>query len=182
MMAMKVIDPVELNQAVAGLFQGWVGVIATLKVEFARTVTLGASIGEMLFKPCHDYIVPAVEKAFPSLNEEHRKWLPIILQWACKAIAVSIAWWIQRVLSAAHSSLRGGKMFGAQLVHEGYKRGLLKKDEKDSNFDEIIGWALAVVGFLWQFMYGFHLPMLLRLFTFPAEILEGFITWEVMTS
>eukprot|EP00812_Abedinium_dasypus_P011438 NODE_4996_length_621_cov_242.840989.p1 GENE.NODE_4996_length_621_cov_242.840989~~NODE_4996_length_621_cov_242.840989.p1 ORF type:complete len:117 (+),score=42.29 NODE_4996_length_621_cov_242.840989:3-353(+) len=114
-------------------------------------------------------------------NEEHRKWIPIILQWGCKMIGISIAWWIQKLLSAAHSAARGGKMFGTQLVIEAHKRGYMKKGPEESNIDEIVGWSIAALGFLWQLAYGFHLPFILRIFTFPFEILEGLIVWEVMT-
>eukprot|EP00811_Abedinium_folium_P035527 NODE_8312_length_1505_cov_20.185051.p2 GENE.NODE_8312_length_1505_cov_20.185051~~NODE_8312_length_1505_cov_20.185051.p2 ORF type:complete len:347 (-),score=100.44 NODE_8312_length_1505_cov_20.185051:338-1378(-) len=178
LLAMSTINPEELNGALAGLFQGWVGVIATLKVQFARTVTLGTSIGEMLNKPCHDIIAPMVK---PLMSEEHQKWVPVILQWACKVVGITIAWWIQRVLSAVHSAIRGGKMLGAQLINEANRRGIISFSDKDTQIDEMIGWGLALLGFLIQLSYGFRLPLLFRIFLFPLEILEGYIVWEVMT-
>merc|ERR1712217_947757 len=48
--------------------------------------------------------------------EEYKKWVPVLLQWICKAVAISAAWWIQRVISAFHSAIRGGHMVGKHVV------------------------------------------------------------------
>jgi len=178
LLAMKCCDPVAVNKALSLLFTGWIGVLANLKVQFARTVTLGASIGEMLTKVSLVFAAPIVE---PFVPREHRKWVPIIIQWICKAIGVSLAWWVQRIQSGFHSAIRGGKMFGESLVNTLHKRGLLQSSPEETYIDEIVGWILAAIGFLWQLKYGFALPFVFRLFLFPLEIVEWYIVWEVMT-
>ena len=39
-----------------------------------------------------------------------RKWLPVVVKWLCKAVGIVVAWTVQRILSAAHSAMRGGFM------------------------------------------------------------------------
>ena len=39
-----------------------------------------------------------------------RKWLPVVVNWLCKTVGMMVAWTVQRILSAAHSAMRGGFM------------------------------------------------------------------------
>jgi len=100
-LALRVCDPNKVNDAIGGISQGFVGVVATLKFKYARTVALGVSIGNQLRKPAGMYITPHLALLVP---EEHRKWIPLVIEWACKSIAISIAWTIQAIISTVQVS------------------------------------------------------------------------------
>merc|ERR1719350_505212 len=59
-LVLKTIDPTEVSVALEGLAQGWLGVLATLRVQFSQTVTLGNAIGDSLFEPANAYLTPLV--------------------------------------------------------------------------------------------------------------------------
>lgn len=87
--------------------------LATLKIQFARTVSLGLSISRSL-KPFGDkYVIPAVQEAAP---KDVKKWVPMIIDFAVKAFVVSLAWMVQTVVSTVQSALRGGMLFSTHLV------------------------------------------------------------------
>lgn len=126
-------DPEKLSQAVGGLYAGWIAVQGTLRLEFAKTITLGVSIAAMLDKPAlrcaalfaptaaastrpaqptcgpplavsHRYGLPILTHAVPA---EYHRWLPTAIRTLCKAVAVSIAWWLAVAIAAFQSALRG---------------------------------------------------------------------------
>ena len=49
--ALAVRDPEKLSTAIGGLYAGWIAVQGTLRLDFARTITLGVSIAQMLDEP-----------------------------------------------------------------------------------------------------------------------------------
>jgi hypothetical protein len=97
-------NPNKINAALGGLWLAWIGVIATLKVQFARTITLALSIGEILQKPCDLLLMPSLLLIVP---KGYHRWLPVLIGWACKAVAIAVAWYIQAVISAVTSGIRG---------------------------------------------------------------------------
>ena len=61
MLFLKTVDPKRLTVAISGLNSGFLAVIATLKLQFAKAITLGNAIGEMLEKPAMRFVLPALE-------------------------------------------------------------------------------------------------------------------------
>jgi len=175
-LVMKTVDPSKVSKQLSLLYTGWIGVLATLKIKFAKTITLGVAIGEKLYGPTEHYVQPIVVKL---VEEEYQQWVPVVLKWICKAIAVSIAWWIQRVISAVHSCIKGGLIFGRELVHFMHEKGYVKFDIEDTYIDEGIGWGIAVIGLFTQFYFGFGVPFPLNIFFLPLNFVEAFIAWSV---
>ncbi|CAE7671436.1 unnamed protein product [Symbiodinium sp. CCMP2456] len=173
--ALAVMEPDKVSGSISSIYIGWIGVIGVLRLQFARTITLGEVIGAKVYKP--------VSKAEPLIEsmvaEEYQKWVPTITRWMCKFVAISLAWWIQRVISAVHSAIRGGTIFAEYLVDFLHEKGYLQVEHKETYIDEAIGWSIAVLGFLTQLALGFQLPFLLNLILLPVQILEGFIVWSV---
>ena len=52
-------------------------------------------------------LLGSIQKALPA---DQKKWAEPIISYACRSTAISIAWMIQRVISAFHSAMRGGIM------------------------------------------------------------------------
>jgi len=175
-LAMRSVDPDKINNGLANLYTGWIGVLAVLKIQFAKTVTLGTMIGEKLYGAAQFFVEPQVMAVTP---EEYKKWVPVVLQWMCKAIAISIAWWIQRVISAFHSAIRGGLIFGRELVNYLHEKGVVNWKDDDTYMDEAVGWAVAALGLLFQWTFRFSMPFPLNILLFPVTLLETFIIWSV---
>lgn len=175
-LVLKVVDPNSVNTQIALLYTGWVGVMAVLKIEFARTITLGNAIGDKLYGPAEHFLQPIAISICP---EEYKHWVPVAIKYTCKVIAVTIAWWIQRVLSAVHSCITGGLMFGRELVHYLHDKGHIKFDADDSYLDEAAGFAIGAFGLLVQFYFRFSVPFPLNILFLPLSMVEGFIVWSV---
>lgn len=97
---------------------------------------------------------------------------------------MTVAWYIQRVISAATSSVRGGLMTSRALCNYAYKRGyrlggFLKEDDEDTYIDEVAGFILAAIGFYVQYMFGFYMPFPFNLVFWPFEVAESYIQWTI---
>lgn len=174
-------DPEKLSEALGGIICGFAGVLATLKSQFARVITLGASIGNTAYGTANKYCRPALEKAMP---EAYHKWITVILSYTCKAIAVTLAWAMQKVISAVQSALRGGNMVvdgGIQLLQ--HYKVLPEKYDRDSTWnDEIVCYGLFFFGFYSQMhsMFTLHFPFSVLLF--PFTMFENWLIWTVSNS
>ena len=179
-------NPVVLDRGFKGVYTAWAGVVAALKIQFAMIIALGATIGDFLGKLLSKPLTPLLENC---LGEDLHKWIPHFIYYACKVIAVSIAWKIQVVISAFYSAIRGGLMIsrnGLAII----QRKLAKKqwtflanyievDPEKTHIDEIVGWAIAAVGFWVQLNMGFSAPFLFQLLLWPVGLLEGTLIWAI---
>lgn len=166
----KSVNPDDVSNALAGLWSGTFGVLCTLRIQFAHAVTLGAAIGDVLHKGVHKYLEPTLGEMIP---REYHKWIPSIVKYACRSIAVSIAWVVQRVISAFHSAIRGSEMA---------LTGICAYLKRHNHINEVpvpgsqlwfgLHIGLAVTGFLWQLRMGFSLPFPMNLLFLPLSIFE----------
>jgi len=97
---------------------------------------------------------------------------------------MSIAWWIQSVQSAFTSALIGGLMVARSFCNFCYAHGielggLIKKDHKETAFDETLSYVFAVLGFVFQFQIGFKVPFPLNMVLFPFGWMETYIRWSI---
>jgi hypothetical protein len=169
----KAVDPDRFSDALTAVWSGSLAVIATLRVQFAQAVTLGASIGDMAYKYVGTTVEPVLRNVIPP--EGHR-WVPTLVTYACKAFGVSIAWFLQRVISAFYSATRGGQMFATNLQ-------LYLKTNRNIDLppNAVHGIALFMTGagFLWQLNHGFSVPFPLNFFLLPVTIVEYLLMWIV---
>eukprot|EP00933_Yihiella_yeosuensis_P052040 TRINITY_DN5001_c0_g2_i7.p1 TRINITY_DN5001_c0_g2~~TRINITY_DN5001_c0_g2_i7.p1 ORF type:complete len:376 (+),score=84.29 TRINITY_DN5001_c0_g2_i7:77-1204(+) len=192
-MAMIAIDkPDRLMKAVQYLLSAWVSVIATLKVQFARTVAIALGIAEMLELPATQVFGPILALL---LGKDLQHWAAPIVMTTIKIIAVAIATYIQSIISAFYSGLRGGRIFGTyfvQFLADNFGTKLPKaifgdiSEEKpfnpdESYLDEILGLPLAAVGFYFQFTSGFALEFPFDIIMLPLTIIEWVIRFNVYT-
>lgn len=176
LLVLKTVDPHRLTNAIAAINAGFLGVIATLKLQFAKTITLGNAIADTIESPVDRYVIPKVE---PHVPEEYRKWIKPVISYSIRSAAISIAWFIQRVISALHSALRGGLMCSRNILKYLSVMKIYELDEKDTYLDEVIGYGLAAVGLLFQLTSGFALPFPLNILLLPFSILEYILVWFV---
>lgn len=173
---LRTVDPKRVSEAIAGLNAGFLAVVATLKLQFAKSITLGQAIGSIVERPALLYGLPVVESLLP---QEYKRWAAPLVSYPIKAGAISLAWLVQRVISAFHSAIRGGNMFGKNIVEYLNKMGYITLDAKDTILDEVLGYAVAALGLYFQLSYGFGLPWFLAIPLFPFSILERYLMWVV---
>mmetsp|Transcript_27054 Transcript_27054/g.54183 ORF Transcript_27054/g.54183 Transcript_27054/m.54183 type:complete len:354 (+) Transcript_27054:121-1182(+) len=173
---LKVVDPNRVTLALSGITAGAMAVVASLKLRFAKTITLGNAIANTIQKPADQFLLPHIERALP---EEYKKWGRPVLTYTIKSIAVSIAWTVQRILSAFHSAMRGGLMFSRNIMEYLSEMNYMKINHEESVLDEIVGYGLALVGLYFQLAFGFGLPFPLNILLFPFTIVEYLLIWMV---
>jgi len=171
----------QVNDAIGTIYTVWLSVLAVLSVEFARTIAMALSIAEFLYKPLNRYVAPTIEMALPA---DYKKWVPVVIGWICKSIAMSIAWYIQSVISAFTSALTGGLMMAraiyAFLAHRGIRLGgWIPENDEDSYLDEIMSYIFAGLGFYVQIMNNFEVPFPLDLVLWPLSIVEYYLKWTI---
>lgn len=196
-LAMSVVkEPQKLQEAWGALFTAYLAVLATLRLEFARTTAFALGIVEMVKFPLIRILAPMLTAA---LGEKLAHWSQTLIETALTLFAVIFAWYLQMIISAFYSGIRGGRMFADALIEflearkddEGkayidyapdwaIARGEDGKFEPNESFiDEIIGYTLAAVGFGFQFFNGFALPFPLNLIFLPLTIIEWFLRIQI---
>jgi len=181
LLVLRKINPERVEKAVSGMYTVWLSIAAVLSIQFARTISLALSVANFLNKPCDRYISPLLQDAIP---REYGRWIPVILHLITKCIAMSIAWYIQSVLSAFSSALTGGLMIGKAFhlfcLRRGYNPlGLIGESDKDSFLDEGLAYIFAALGFYFQFSLGFDVSFPFNLVLFPFEMAEFYIRWMI---
>ena len=162
-LAAKTVDPNKLGLAVTALSTGFLAVLASLKLTFARALTLGSQLGETLAKPGKRYAEPILKN---TLDDDFHKWIDPGISYASRFLAMSIAFTVQRLISTVHSAVQGGQLFTSAAARYMNKRGLITFDPEKSNLDEQAGYAIAVVGLYFQIFQG--TPLLLSLLLLPV--------------
>lgn len=173
---LSTVDPHKVTNAIVALQLGFMGVVATLRVQFAKAITLGSSIADNIDKVAQQYVCPHLESIMPA---DFRQWAPFIIRYSVKSVCVSAAWTFQRFLSAVHSSIRGGLMISRNLFQYLAEMEIYKLDMDNSYLDEAIGYGLALLGLYWQLSWGFRLPLILSIFLSPFSVVEYLLMWAV---
>jgi len=154
-LVMRTVDPNKVNKALSGLYTGFLAAVMVVQFEFAKTVTLGASLGDFMEKSLDILLDPILEKMLP---EGYMAWVDLLEKYVCRSIGVFIAWTIQFYNSLLHCAVAGSLIFSRALVPFLNQRDIIHVENlEDTYLDEIIGWALAVVSIFIQAAFGFKL-------------------------
>jgi len=172
-------DPELINGALQGIYSGWIGVVAVLKVEFAKTIALGAAIGDFLYKTVANPLGSIMVHLLPG---EYHKWVPTLIGYACKSVAITVAWKVQRIISTFHSAIRGGLMASRGFLEWLNKKGIVTVNTDESYVDEVLGWALAAAGFYFQYKMGFTPPWIIAFLLWPLQATETYIVWVISSN
>jgi len=178
---MTKINPQKVDRALGTLYKIWAAVIATLTIQFARTIALAVSISDAMRKPIHIHLEPTINRAVP---KGYERWVPVVIGWITKSIAISIAWYIQTIISAVTSALQGSVMVSHALLTILMQRGitlggLVKPKDDENKIDEVLAGILAVVGFYFQFSVGFDIEFPFNIPLLPFEVAEQYLRWTL---
>lgn len=184
-------DPQRLSSALRNLWSAYLAVIATLRLEFARTTAIALGIVEVVSPVVKRTVY---EPLIALIGTGLKQWADVAIDAVLGLIAITIAWYIQMVIAMYYSALRGGQMFANALFEllnlTGYVKHLgrvpgLSLDEQgnldpaDTIIDEVIGYTLAGCGMLYQVQTGFHLPFPINLLLAPVSILEAYLRVQI---
>jgi len=180
-LVMKKMNPDKIDNALGSMYKVWLSVAAVLKIQFARTISLALSIAEFLERPMDRFVAPVLRQVTP---QDYQKWVPVLLSWCVKAVAMSIAWYLQRVISATASALTGGLLMARAfyqwcLKHKFTLFGLIPENHEDTSADEIMSYLFAGLGLYTQFQLGFALPFPLNIILWPFQVTEYYIRWLI---
>lgn len=173
---LKTVDPNRISEAFFGLSSGLFAVIATLKMQFCKAITLAVAIGDVMMGPCNKFLTPALEMAIPS---DYKKWAHSVVVCSIKGIALSVAWFVYRIISAFHSAIRGGHMFTTNIFEYLHKFGWSIKPNSIRWVDEALAYVVAACGLYFQLSMGFTVPFPLNIILFPFTLAEWFLMWIV---
>jgi len=154
-LVMRTVDPNKFNKALSGLYSGFTAAVMVVQFEFAKTVTLGASLGDFLEKSVDLLLDPMLEMILP---KEYMAWVDLLEKYICRTIGVAIAWAIQFYISLLHCAVAGSLIFSRALVPFLNQRDILHVENlEDTYLDEIIGWCVALFSIFVQSLFGFKL-------------------------
>jgi len=172
-------DPTVLDRGFNGIYSAWLAVIAVLKIQFAQMIALGAAIGGFLAKLLR---IPMTQILVHVIKPDTHKWIPQIISYICKIISIIIAYHVEKIISAAYSALRGGLMVTRNFMAILSRKKILHIDPDQSYLDEILGWCLAIIGFLFQFQMGFGPPLPIAILLWPFSFTESALLWAITTA
>lgn len=167
---MRSTDPVIMSQALTSIYTGFVGVVATLKIQFAKTITLGATIGECIHGPIDSILEPILYKVVPA---DYHKWVEVGGDYVCRSVGCSIAWFFQRIISALHAAIRGSYMFTEAFADFTKFHGYTTLSE--GFWDEIFAIICSLFGLYLQITSMFMMPWILTFLLMPIVTLEWFL-------
>jgi hypothetical protein len=177
--AMAIKEPEKLSVAIGGLYASWVSVQAVLRLEFAKTITLGVSVAEMVTPTLQRLGVPILVHALP---KQYHHWIPVMIKTGARMLGVALAWRIQVVVSAFHLALRGGLLCARSALRWANANGHLSLRAEDSYADEVVGYTIAACGFYCQVIQGFAMPFPLNVLMAPFGWIEMYIRYTITSN
>ena len=167
-LVMAKMNPEKVDSAVASIYKVWLAVAAVLNIQFARTINMALGIAEFINKPVDRFLRPTIQIIVP---DEYDRWVPVVLSWITKSIAMSVAWYIQTVISAATSAMQGGLQMARALMRMGRKRGVkFLPADHETYIDEVAAYIFAGLGFYFQFSLHFDVPFPFNWLLWPFEL------------
>lgn len=154
LLLLRTVSAETVSKAASNIPIGVLVIIGVLKMDIAKIIILGSSIGDIINVP---YLIPLTMRAF-NIPESFRDWTALGLQTVVKAIVLMLVWFVHPIIFALHSALFGAMLCSSHLlsVVVTYLRRSWKvaAHHLDSNVShELAGYALAVIGLYFQ-LYG----------------------------
>jgi hypothetical protein len=178
-------NPVRVQRVGAALIAAWLGILATLRSQFARDAAIGVGIGNFLAQPLLTLAAPHL--AARALAPEHWQWTPLLLETLVQVVGIIIT-------SASgsggilYSAIAGGLVCARALLALGLLAVASDKDDSckpggmcarlarqigsvdQTLVDDALGYALAIAGLIFQSVSGAQL-------TFPASLILAPLLW-----
>ena len=105
-------EPGKLTEAIARLWACYLAILATMRMQFAQTTAIALGVVETFEYPLARLLAPGMAKL---LGAGLAHWSETLLLSAVRLLAIVLAWYLQMILSAFYSALRGGQLFAEGL-------------------------------------------------------------------
>ena len=92
----------------------YLAVLATLRMEFAQTTAIAIGLVETVRPLAIRLLGPPISLFLTPLELQH--WTETLLDSAIKLVAICFAWFLQMIITAVYSGLRGGRYVGLAVV------------------------------------------------------------------
>ena len=153
LLLLRTVSAETVSKAASNIPIGVLVIIGVLKMDIAKTIILGSSIGDIINVP---YLIPLTMRAF-NIPESYRDWTALGLQTVVKAIVLMLVWFVHPIIFALHSALFGAMLCSSHLlsvVVTYLRRSWRVSVRLDGNvIHKLAGYALAVIGLYFQ-LYG----------------------------
>ena len=174
------VDPVRFSSSLAALKSCALAVAASLRVHFARAITLGASLADAAMPIIQRQLLPSVQQALP---EEYARWAQPLISWVTRAVAMWCAWLLQRAVSSVHSAVAGGLLAARCIIRYinakqfVFNGAIVAIDTDRSYVDECLACVIGAAGLYFQFSMGFSPPFPLNVLLLPLTVTETCLVW-----
>ena len=189
LIVLKTIDPMKINQALAALYTCWLGVSTVLEREYASVISMSITISDCL-EPISSFLLgPPLRFC---ISKDYQRWIPFILGWICKGVAMTVTWRIQRVVTAYTSAVAGGLMFSRACFRMLTKRKNRFLDSTNEIIASPLSWICESLGLLVggcglfaqiqtqiKHNFSFQVPFPISLVTWPFGLAERWIQWQI---
>ncbi|OEU09205.1 hypothetical protein FRACYDRAFT_195507 [Fragilariopsis cylindrus CCMP1102] len=185
---LKTVDPMKINQAAGALYTTWLGVSTVLRQEYARVINLSLTLASGIERISYFILQVPLNIITP---KDYQKWVPAIIGWISKGIAMRLAWRIERILTASTSAIAGGAMFASSIIRMFNNSNKFKRlfknipRQRPSLVENMLGITVGGVGFYTQIEhqyknnFSFEIPFPLSLVTWPFDLAERWIQWYI---
>jgi len=190
------VDQTQLQSALVSLWSACLGVLATLKLQFAQTVGYALALSGMVLPEVCRLSAPALGWM---LGADLQHWVETIISTAVMVVCVLLVWWLAKVRAAFYSGLRGGRVFADALVDFLEQRSpgctsrlpecLASRPSADavlgpdtSRLEQMIAYPLAMLGFGFQVSSFFMLPFPLDWVLWPVSLAEAALEVQISWS
>jgi len=161
---LSAVDPTIILEAFTGLWTGIAAVLAAMRLQVARYVTVGTQLGVRVASMVQERTAAEAKAKYP----QYAKWIDSGYQSAGAILGIFIAYLITKYVMAVNSAVEGGNII-AKLAKD--DKSPLHKFLHDKP-DHIIAYGLAGLGIAFQFYYDFSMPWFLFMLC-PLGIVES---------
>jgi len=174
-LVLKRLDPNVMNEAVTSIWAIWCSIMITLQSVFARQVSMGMRVGEIISGTAKLYISPMIAA---KLEKEYKIWADYTVLVGCKICGVVVAMFLAKMIGAFTSAMQGGDILSRGAITTAKQYGIVvAKDTR--NLQLIVMYVFGGLGFYYQLSSGFSLNIFLKLLFLPATVVEMILSFFV---
>ena len=171
-LCLRAIDPNRISEAFTGFIMGLMAVIATLRSNIAKCISVGAKIGEHISELAKSRAQKPLYEKFP----QHKQWVDVGLQSSSTFVGVVFSLMLVKVVNAFNCALDGSRGLTNQLIRFAHSKGrLLSVNENDRSVRALV-LGIAFVGVMTQLKAAFKCPWYLKLVLLPAVLSENILS------
>ena len=161
-----------------GLWTSIVSASASVKLDAAKFVALGISIGNDLDRIVQRFLLPII---LTFTAESLHRWLPVAVTYICRFLGILVSFLLYPYMAVLSTSIRGAFMFVSNIQDFCGTRNV-DVPERVLELDFLIVAGLVLIGIPFQ-LQTIHseLPFVLQGLFFPVFLLEKFMKFVAYT-